>query len=77
MGKEVNPTEYSVNLREAMESFISDFREEFKNQATKQNKTSERRMRILLRQFGERVYKPYKLASLEKDGMTGIDEVVE
>jgi hypothetical protein len=77
MGKEVNPTEYSARLNEAMESFISDFREEFKNQSTKQNKTSERRMRILLRQFGDRVYKPYKLASLEKEGMSGLEEIME
>lgn len=77
MRKEVNPADYSLRLKEAMDVFISEFREEFKNQSTKQNKTSERRMRILLRQFGERVYKPYKLASLERDESSGLEEIIE
>jgi len=75
MGKDQNPTEYTVNLRENMETFIREFWEEFRNQENKQNKASDRRMRALLRQFQDRVYRPYRLESLGKDTV-GLDSVL-
>jgi len=75
MGRDQNPTEYTVNLRENMETFIREFWEEFRNQENKQNKASDRRMRALLRQFQDRVYRPYRLESLGKDTV-GLDSVL-
>lgn len=75
MGKDQSPTEYTVNLRENMETFIREFWEEFRNQESKQNKASDRRMRALLRQFQDRVYRPYRLESLGKDTV-GLDSVL-
>lgn len=67
MGKDNEATEYTISLRDNMESFIQDFWDEFKNQETKQNKASDRRMRALLRQFQDRIYKPYRIGSLGKE----------
>lgn len=75
MGTDQNPTEYTVNLKENMEAFIREFWEEFRNQEKKQNKASDRRMRVLLRQFQDRVDKPYRRGSLGKDTV-GLDSVL-
>lgn len=75
MGSEKTPTEYTVNLRQNMEDFIREFWEEFRNQENKQNKASDRRMRVLLRQFQDRVYRPYRAESLGKTTV-GLDSVL-
>lgn len=75
MGKDEEATEYTIALGENMESFIRDFWNEFRNQKSKQNKASDRRMRALLRQFSDRVYKPYRLGSLGKETV-GLNSVL-
>ena len=75
MGKEVNAADYSLALKMNMESFIQDFWEEYRNQSTKHNKASERRMRVLLRKFNERVYRPYRDSSLQENE-SSLDEIM-
>lgn len=57
----------TIDLRERFDAFVAEFEAEFRTQATKENKSSERRMRALLRQFRERVYEPYRDATLRQD----------
>lgn len=67
MGKEKQPpADYSFELRQSMESFISAFWEEFKNQEKSLNRASERRMRALLRSFPKEITKQYVAKSLGK-----------
>jgi hypothetical protein len=54
----------TVALEEAVARFMEDFEGEFRKQRTKTNHSSERRMRKLLRSFQERVYVPYRDATL-------------
>lgn len=54
----------TLDLRTAFDAFVTDFEDEIRMQATKQNSSSERRMRKLLRAFTERVYIPYRDATL-------------
>lgn len=76
MAREPNPTEYSIQLRDNFESFANDFWAEFRNQSTKPNRASERRMRVLLRKFSDRVYKPYKQESLEQT-QSGLESILK
>jgi len=62
MAKEVS--ESTNMLRELMDDFISEFENEYRRQETKTNLSSERRMRKLLRSFTNRVYVPYRDATL-------------
>lgn len=76
MGKNNVTPEYSLRLRENFASFTRDFNEEFKKQETKENKSSERRMRVLLRSFYERVYRPYKEETLQFK-QVGLKDILE
>lgn len=62
MAREV--AQATLDLRDAFDAFVADFEDEIRMQATKQNSSSERRMRKLLRAFTERVYIPYRDATL-------------
>lgn len=63
----MEPADYTIELERNMNSFISDFQEEFRNQSRRVNRASERRMRILLREFNDRIYRPYRERSLGRD----------
>jgi hypothetical protein len=56
----------TLQLRQNMDAFIQEFEAEFRKQATKGNDSSERRMRSLLRKFSQRVYIPYREATLNR-----------
>lgn len=58
------PTPATVALMAEMDSFMQDYFEEIRRQSTKANSASERRMRKLLREFNQRIYVPYRDASL-------------
>jgi hypothetical protein len=62
MSREV--AQATVELRARVDEFMSDFETEFRSQATKENRSSERRMRTLLREFRARVYEPYRDSTL-------------
>lgn len=62
MAREVSQT--TQELRVLMDNFLAEFEEEFRAQSTKTNRSSERRMRKLLRSFPERVYVPYRDGTL-------------
>lgn len=62
MAREVSQT--TQELRDLMDAFIADFEEEFRAQSTKTNRSSERRMRKLLRSFPTRVYEQYRDGTL-------------
>lgn len=62
MAREVSQT--TQELRNLMDSFLAEFEEEFRSQSTKTNRSSERRMRKLLRSFPVRVYEPYRDGTL-------------
>lgn len=62
MAREV--AQATEELRENFGVFVLDFEDEVRMQATKQNSSSERRMRKLLRAFTERVYIPYRDSTL-------------
>lgn len=62
MAREAAPTTHE--LRELFDAFVADFEEEFRVQSTKTNRSSERRMRKLLRSFPQRVYEPYRDGTL-------------
>lgn len=74
--RENHSAQYTINLRESFEQFVSDFWEEFKHQETKVNKSSERRMRSLLRKFNERVAKPYRAHSLNENDVN-LENIIE
>lgn len=76
MPRKPNPEDYTVDLIDEMEKFVQDFREEVKYQETKRNKSSERRMRKLLKSFQARVVKPYRAASLGNKG-TDLKSILE
>lgn len=77
MPREVNPAEYTINLEKNMNEFIDDFWEEFHYQQNKVNRSSERRMRSLLRKFNERVVKPYRIQSLaSRDGEESLLDIL-
>lgn len=76
MGKATGAPEYSLRLKQNMTEFIKDFNSEFKNQEKKENKASERRMRVLLRQFYDRVYRPYKEESLGHKTI-GLEDILQ
>lgn len=76
MSKNKNPTQYTINLKENFNEFVSQFWEEFKHQETKPNKSSERRMRALLRKFNSMVVKPYRTQSLE-DKEVHLDDILD
>jgi len=59
--------DFVFELRKNMDEFLDDFWKEYKNQHKRKNKSSEKRMRILLSSFKDRVQKPYKSSSLNKD----------
>lgn len=63
MGRK-EPTDYTVDLIANMQEFTDDFWDEVKNQSTRRNKASERRMRVLLGKFNDRVMRPYRTSSL-------------
>lgn len=62
MAREV--AQATTQLRALMDEFIAEFEEEIRTQSTKTNRSSERRMRKLLRSFPDRVYVPYRDATL-------------
>jgi ribosomal protein L16/L10AE len=69
------PADYTVNLQMAMREFFNEFSEELEYQSTKINRASERRMRVLLRSFYERVYTPYRDATRQSGkGSVTVDE---
>lgn len=59
-------SESTLALRADMDAYLEEFEAEFRRQATKQNSSSERRMRALLRKFAERVYVPYRDSTLRR-----------
>jgi L-2-hydroxyglutarate oxidase LhgO len=59
--------EYTLELKENMEKFSQSFWEEFRNQANRVNKASERRMRKLLRSFDKEVFRVYLNKSLDRE----------
>lgn len=61
------PTPATVALMAEMDNFMQDYFEEVRRQSTKANSASERRMRKLLREFNQRIYVPYRDASLGRD----------
>lgn len=54
----------TVSLEESVAEFMEAFEGEVRRQRTKTNHSSERRMRKLLRSFQDRVYIPYRDATL-------------
>lgn len=75
MSKDRNPADYTLKLEENMHSFLEEFWEEFRKQEQKPNKSSDVRMRKILKSFNERIYKPYKQQSLGKD-VVGLDSIL-
>jgi hypothetical protein len=69
------PEEFVFELRNNMEEFLEDFWKEYKRQSKIRNKSSEKRMRILLSSFKERVHEPYKKSSLDKES-TGLENIL-
>jgi hypothetical protein len=65
------PADYTIDVYKAMNDFFREFSEEIEYQSTKVNKASERRMRVLLRSFYERVYTPYRDATRQVDKDSG------
>jgi hypothetical protein len=61
--------DFVFELKNNMEEFLDDFWKEYKNQSKRKNKSSEKRMRILLSSFKNRVQKPYKNSSLNKENV--------
>ena len=62
MAREVAPS--TEELRQLWDEYVAEFEEEFRAQSTKTNRSSERRMRKFLRSFPDRVYVPYRDATL-------------
>lgn len=52
------------DLRDRIDAFGAEFEAEYRKQQTKTNRSSERRMRKLLRSFLQRVYFPYRDSTL-------------
>jgi hypothetical protein len=61
--------DFVFELKNNMEEFLDDFWKEYKNQSKRKNKSSEKRMRILLSSFKNRVQKPYKSSSLNRENV--------
>lgn len=70
-----HPEEFVFELRNNMEEFLEDFWKEYKRQSKIRNKSSEKRMRILLSSFKDRVQEPYKHSSLDKQS-TGLKSIL-
>ena len=76
MSRNKDPAEYTLELKDDMEEFIKDFWEEFNRQKNLVNKSSEIRMRKLLRNFETRVEEPYRTKSLKK-GAVNLKNLLE
>lgn len=61
------PEDFVIQLKTNVEAFINDFWKEYKRQTRVKNKSSEKRMRKLLSSFNDRVQKPYRKSSLNKE----------
>lgn len=61
------PEDFVFDLKKNIDEFLDEFWKEYTKQTKGKNKSSEKRMRILLSSFKDRIQKPYKLASLSKE----------
>lgn len=67
------PQPYTFELEKVFNEFVEKFQKEIEVQKTKTNKVSERRMRVLLRQFYKQAYFPYREQTRRR---TNIEDII-